>query len=172
MEVVYELTYDDMQGIAQELVYIMPNRHESKVSLSVLIPAIGSIIPIILRAFSVFKIFFVGLLVGILIYFLLADYLIRFLFKLITRMKKDTFPYQYKVVLSESDLIYIDYQKKQNNARIPWHALTVLKEDTNFFYLYVQTLNQFIPLKKKSFSSTSTEEEYHRILNQKLSSVE
>lgn len=113
MEVVYELTYDDMQRIAQELVYIMPNKRKSKVSLSILIPAIGSIVPIVLRAFSVLKIFFVGVLVGILIYFLLADYLIRFIFKLITRMEKDTFPYRYKIVLSESDLIYIDDQKNK-----------------------------------------------------------
>lgn len=171
MEVVYELTYEDMKKVIIESFYLLPKSNKIKDTIKsiVLYISVLYVILSLLPNYSFFNISLFWFVFGLFIYFLLTRSLPFLISRAAIVWKKKELPYQYQIILLDDYLIYKDLQKERNNLKIPWENLKLKKEDEYYFYFYITSLHRTLVLKKQILpSSTISERQYIQFLQEKI----
>lgn len=170
MEVIYELTYEDMKRVVLESFYLLPNPHKIKDTLKVIILYI-SILYVVLSLFpnySFFNISPLWFIFGLFAFLFLSKQLPFLISRAAIILEKKKLPYHYQIILSDDYLIYKDLQRDQNSLKVPWESLKLKKEDENYFYFYITSLNRVLALKKQILpESKVSAEKYVQTLKEK-----
>ena len=170
MEVIYELTYEDMKKVIIESFYLLPKSNKIKDTIKsiVLYISVLYVILSLLPNYSFVNISLFCFVFGLFIYFLVTRSLPFLISRAAIAWEKKKLHYQYQLILLDDYLIYKDLQKERNNLKIPWENLKLKKEDEHYFYFYIASLHRVLALKKKILpASKISAEKYIQTLKEK-----
>lgn len=169
MTIHFELSKDDMRNIYPDAFYLMPSSRKSKNADFLFAFLITIIVLNLFADFSFVMNLMIAMVIGILIYFFVSRWTLKFVTRFMIWKYKNNFPRRYRLDLQDNYFIYTDLDSKMKHYKITWDSIEQVKETDNYVYIYVESINNVLILNKNvSLSSPTSKKLYIETLKEKI----